>query len=107
MENAKDVMVGVLGASGAFAGLLLVFSGFIFAQAASFPSEIDNKVTKKYIKAGRLAIYPFLGFLATTLLSLIWLLHPAPSIYFICVSLFIALVVGTGIYGTVMSYRYL
>ena len=106
-ENTKDVMIGILGASGAFAGLLLVFSGFIFAQAASFPSNTDDEVIRRYTTAARLAIFPFLGFLITTLLSLLWLIHPFGVIYVVCVTLFIILVVGTGGYGTVMSYRYL
>jgi len=62
MENAKDVMLGILGASGAFAGLLLVFSGFIFAQAASFPSTTPNSVIGKYTRAAKIAIVPFWGF---------------------------------------------
>jgi hypothetical protein len=107
MENAKDVMLGVLGASGAFAGLLLVFTGFIFAQAASFPSQTDDSIIGKYTKAGRLALIPFWGFLVTTILSVIWLIFPAPSMYYVSVCLFIGLVVGTGVYGTVMSLRYL
>jgi hypothetical protein len=69
MPEAKDVIIGILGASGALAGLLLVFGGFIFAQAASFPSSTDDKITARYTKAARLAIFPFWGFLTTTLLS--------------------------------------
>jgi hypothetical protein len=107
MPEPKDVVIGILGASGALAGLLLVFGGFIFAQAASFPSSTDDKIIARYTKAGRLAIIPFWGFLITTLLSLAWLLHPNGCIFFCCVALFVLLVIGTGIYGTVMSYKYL
>ena len=56
MENAKDIMVGILGASGTFGALLLVYSGFIFAQAASFPTTTADKLLKKYTRAGRLAL---------------------------------------------------
>ena len=108
MPDPKDVILGILGASGALAGLLLVFSGFIFAQAASFPAaDTDDRVIAKYTKAGRLAIFPFLGFLLTTLLSLAWLICPHPYTYVSCVVLFVILVIGTGVYGTLMSYRYL
>ena len=107
MGERKDVILGILGASGALAGLLLVFGGFIFAQAASFPSSTDDQIIDKYTKAGRLAIFPFWGFLITMLLSMGWLLHPSQCVYAVCVSLFIILVIGTGVYGTVMSYRYL
>src|SRR6185437_15936323 len=107
MVERKDVILGILGASGAFSALLLVFSGLIFTQAASFPSETDNKTINKVRRAARLSVYPFWGFLVTTLLSLSWLLRQSNLIYVICVSLFVVLIVGTGIYGTITSYRYL
>jgi hypothetical protein len=107
VPEPKDVIIGILGASGALAGLLLVFSGFIFAQAASFPAEISNKYSAKYTKAGRLALYPFLGFLVTTVGSICWLLFPNPCLFVVCIALFLLLVVWTGVYGAVMSYRYL
>ena len=107
MPDPKDVIIGILGASGALAGLLLVFSGFVFSQAASFPDTTPDAVIKKYTKAGRLALLPFLGSLVTTLLALAWLLHPVGCIFWPCVGLFAVLVLGIGIYGTVVSYRYL
>ena len=108
MPEPKDVILGILGASGALAGLLLVFSGFIFAQAASFPAaDTDDKSIAKYTSAARLAIFPFLGFLGTTLLSIVWLIFPQPYLYASCIILFVVLVIGTGVYGTLMSYRYL
>ena len=107
MVERKDVILGILGASVALAGLILVFGGFIFAQAASFPSTTDDKIIKRYTTAGRLALLPFWTSLVTTLLSMLWLLHQSPCIYGASVFLFIVLVVGTGVYGTVVSYRYL
>ena len=107
MIEQKDVVIGILGASGALAGLILVFGGFIFSQAASFPSSTDDQLIGRYIKAGRWAIYPFLGFLATTLLSLGWMLHQSECVYVFCIALFSILVIGTGVYGTLMFYKYL
>jgi hypothetical protein len=107
MPEAKDILIGILGASGALAGLLLVFGGFIFAQAASFPASTADKITERYTKAGKLAILPFWGFLITTLTSVFWLLFPSHCLLIFTVILFCLLVIGTGIYGTVMSYRYL
>jgi hypothetical protein len=107
MSDPKDVVLGIMGASGALAGLLLVFSGFIFSQAASFPSTTSNTVTAKYVRAGRLGLYPFLGFLITTLLSVMWLLWPNHCVLVFCVGLFSVLVIWTGVYGMLMSYRYL
>ena len=107
MVEHKDVVIGILGASGALAGLILVFGGFIFSQAASFPPSTDDKVIEKYTKAGRWAIYPFWGFLVTTLLSILWMLCQSNRVYVLCVGLFLLLVIGTGIYGTIMFYKYL
>ena len=107
MPEAKDVVIGILGASGALAGLLLVFGGLIFAQAASFPASTDDKITERYTRAGKLAVLPFWGFLATTLMSVLWLIFPNHCLFLLTVIVFCLLVVGTGIYGTVMSLRYL
>ena len=107
MVEHKDVVIGILGASGALAGLILVFGGFIFSQAASFPPTTADEVIEKYTKAGRWAIYPFWGFLITTLLSVWWMLRQSECVYAVCVGLFILLVIGTGLYGTTMFYKYL
>jgi hypothetical protein len=107
MIDHKDVILGILGASSAFAGLLLVFSGLTFTQAASFPSDTDNKTINRVRSAARFAIYPFWGFLIVTLLSLSWMLRQSECLYAICMILFIILVLGTGVYGTIVSYRYL
>src|SRR5690348_12866779 len=104
MADPKDVILGILGASGALAGLLLVFSGFIFAQAASFPATTDDTLLARYAKAGRLGIFPFLGFLITTLLCIAWLLRPNTFVYVLCIVMFVLLVVGTGVYGLLAAY---
>ena len=108
MPEPKDVIIGILGASGALAGLLLIFGGFVFSQAASFPAETtDNKIIRRYTTAAKLVVWPFLGLLLDTILAVIWLLRPSVCMFWICVSLFLLLVVGTGVYGAVASFRYL
>jgi hypothetical protein len=107
MVEHKDLILGVLGASSAFAGLLLVFSGLTFTQAASFPSETDNVIINRVRSAARFAIYPFWGFLIVTLLSVSWMLHQSQCLYATCLILFIILVLGTGVYGTIVSFHYL
>jgi hypothetical protein len=107
MVEHKDVVIGILGASGALAGLILVFGGFIFSQAASFPASTDDQIIRRYTQAGRWAIYPLWGFLITTLLSIGWMLCQSELVYALCVGLFSLLVMGTGVYGTIMFYRYL
>lgn len=94
MVELKDVVLGILGASGALAGLLLVCGGFIFSQAASFPSNRDDQIIRNYTKLLKLAIYPFWGLLTTPLLSIAWLLHQSICIYAACVTLFVILVIG-------------
>lgn len=108
MAEPKDIIMSILGAAVGLAGLLLVFSGFIFAQAASFPTETPDRITSKYIMAARIAIYlPFLGFLLNTILCLAWMLCPSQSVYVVCIALFMILVIGTGAYGVVTARRYL
>ncbi len=107
MPEHKDVVTTVLGASVGLAGLLLVFSGFIFSQAASFPSEISNEITNRYTKVAKWAVYPFIGFLLLTILLVGWMIWPNELLYIICISLFLVLIVGTGIYGIVVTHWYL
>ncbi len=107
MPEAKDVILGVLGASTALAGLLLVFGGFLFAQAASFPSDTDDQITTKFNKVGRLSVWPFVSFLIVTLLCLAWLIHPLQCVYWVGVVLFTLSIVATAVYGLLAYYRYL
>ena len=110
MAEPKDVMLGILGASGALAGLLLVFAGFVLGprEPPSFPEDsTPNSVIEQYKKAGRLAVWPFWGALISTLLSLAWLLFSGVVVYWLCIGLFVSVVIGTGIYGTLSAYRYL
>jgi hypothetical protein len=105
LPEAKDVIIGIFGASGALAGLLLIFSGFLFGEAASLPRTTDDAILDKLKRSARIAIAPFCGFLVTTLLSIIWMIHPNPSVYWINTVLFLMLVTATGIYGVWASYR--
>jgi len=76
-EYAKDVMLGVLGASVALGGLLLVFCGFVFAQAASFPpATTDDSKIESYKRAGRLGLWPFVGSLVNAVAAVAWLVWP-------------------------------
>jgi hypothetical protein len=107
LPEPKDVMLGILGASSALAGLLLVFGGFLFAQAASFPSDTDERITGKFEKVGRLSVWTFLAFLIICVLCTVWLLHPQELIYWISAWMFLISVMATGVYGLLAYYRYL
>lgn len=90
MPEPKDAIIAILGASGTLAGLLLVFSGYI-AEAAS-------EANRSYARAAEIALYPFWGFLVTTLTSLGWLVFPQYHFLYLATTvLFCLLVVGTGI----------
>ena len=105
LPEAKDVVIGIMGASGAMAGLLLIFSGFLFAELASLPKTTDDAILEKLKRAARIGIITFCGFLLTTLLSLAWLIHPSPCLYWANTFVFAGLVVATGIYGVWASNR--
>jgi hypothetical protein len=107
-EYAKDVMLGILGASVGLAGLLLIFSGYVFAQAAAFPpATTDDKIINRFRNAGRFGLWPFLLALADSVLSTIWLVHPECHTYFGSVAVFFLLLLGTAAYGTVLLRFYL
>ena len=107
-EFAKDVVIAVLGASVGLAGLLLVFSGFVFAQADGFPkATTDDAIINKYRTVGRFGLAPFLLSLLISALAVIWFLHPSPCLYYASVFGFIALLLGSALYGTVVLGFYL
>jgi hypothetical protein len=108
MPEPKDAVIGILGASVALAGLLLVFSGLLFTQAAAFPRDTtDDATIDRFRRAARLACWPFLLWLVTAGMSLAWLLYPAPVEYAVtCVSFFILLVV-TAAYGFWTAWKLL
>src|SRR5438132_152181 len=107
-EIAKDVMVAVLGAAVGLAGLLLIFSGFLFTQAASFPSaSTSDEVIDKYRNAVRWGLLPFLIALAVAALSFAWMICPGPVIYWLTIVAFGLLIVSSAIYGSIMLLGYL
>jgi hypothetical protein len=107
-ENSKDAIIAVFGASVALAGLLLVFVGFVFASAASFPAETtDDKLIGRYERAGKLGIIPFILSLADAALSLGWLLHQDCRLYAGAVWGFFLLLALTAMYGVWLIVFYL
>jgi hypothetical protein len=107
-EYAKDVVTAVLGASVGLAGLLLVFSGFVFAQADGFPkATTDDAIIDKYRNVGRFGLIPFLLALLVSALTVIWFLHPSCCLYYAAVIGFIVLLVASALYGTIVLGFYL
>jgi hypothetical protein len=107
-EYAKDVMLALLGASVGLAGLLLAVSGFVFAQAGSFPPETtDDETIERYQRAGKIGLVPFGLSLAEAGLCLAWLLHSSAVLYHLGVAGFFLLLILTAAYGFVLLLRYL
>ncbi len=108
MDIAKDAAIAILGASVALGGLLLIFCGFLFAQAASFPKDTTpDELIDRYRRAGRYGIYPFAFSLLIAGLSLAQLLWPSHCLFVICCTTFFALLLWTALYGALVSWRYL
>ena len=106
-DYAKDVMLGTLGASVGLAGLLLIFSGYVFAQATAFPpATTEDKIINRFRNAGRFGLWPFLLALTDSILSMIWLLHPENHVYIISIAIFFLLLIGTAVYGAVLLKFY-
>jgi len=104
----KDIVTAILGSSVALAGLLLVFSGFLFTQAASFPpATTDDKIIDKYRNAGRFGIWPFLLSIFTAILAMLWLLWCVSPLYWTSVACFFLLLVFTAVYGAIVLRSYL
>jgi hypothetical protein len=107
-EYAKDVMLAALGASVGLAGLLLIFSGFLFAQADSFPkATTDDAIIDKYRNAGRFAVIPFLLSIVVASLSVAWVVCPCPRVYWATIFGLCALLLVSAGYGGFILIKYL
>jgi hypothetical protein len=99
--DPKDVIIAVVGSSVAISGLLLIFCGFLFAQAASFPSSTSDGLIDKFRRAARFGLIPLLGALLDAGFAFRWMLSPDPAIYQVAAFGFVTLLVVTGVYGAV------
>jgi Na+(H+)/acetate symporter ActP len=106
-DITKDVVIALLGSSVSFAGLLLIFSGFLFAQASSFPATTNDELIDRYRNAGRWGLLPFLMALAVTALAFVWMVHPSPCFYRATLVGFAFLIATSAFYGAFMLIGYL
>lgn len=107
MPEHKDVILAILASAVGLAGLLLVFSGFVLSQAAGFPNTVDNAITRRFERAAKFGVLPFLLALVVSFLSFYWLLHPGPTLYCSAVYGFLVLLASTGLYGAILFWKYL
>jgi hypothetical protein len=73
----KDVIITVLGASGALAGLVLVFLGIVVTTYQGYPGNVPGDITAGFRQDSVLTLVPFALGIACVCLSTIWLLLPA------------------------------
>lgn len=107
MDSSKDIILAVLGGSVSLAGLLLIFAGFLFSQAAGFDSNTSDTLINKYRRAAQIGVIPFLLCLGLAGVSIYWLRFPGGELLSICFYGFIALLVITAIYGALSILFYL
>lgn len=100
-------MQAVLSGSVSIAGLLLIFSGFLFSQATSFPSSTPDETIAKYRRAARFGVLPFAVSMLVGIISLMWLVNGGDAAYqFSIVGFFVALIL-TVLYGSATIVLYL
>jgi hypothetical protein len=108
LPEQKDIVSAVIGASSSLAGLLLVFCGFLFAQASSFPpATTDDAVIEKYRNTARAGLWPFLISLAIAAIGAAWMLWPSKWSFAISVGMFFVLLGWTGVYAMIAVRKYL
>jgi hypothetical protein len=104
----KEIMIAVLGGSASIAGLLLVFCGFLFAQASMLPATITPTATiRKFKRFGRLGVAPFTLAILVTGTSFWWLLCQCNLVYLVTLWAFGLLLLATAIYGAVTILGFL
>lgn len=107
-EYAKDVVIAILGSSVGLAGLLLVFSGFVFAQADGFPKETtDDAIINRYRRVGRAGLIPFLISLSLAAVNVVWFMCPTETLYRLSVYGFLFLLLSAAGYAIAVLGFYL
>jgi hypothetical protein len=74
MGAHEDVIITVLGAAAALAGLVLVFLGIVVTTYQSYPGDTPSDVTSGFRQDAILTLVPFTLGVACVSLSTIWLL---------------------------------
>jgi hypothetical protein len=77
LVERKDVVLAVLGASGGFAGLVLVFLGLLIASFESYGGDTTPGVEARYRWATAIVLAAFVANVAGVVLAMSWLLLPS------------------------------
>jgi len=59
VTDFSGAVFAIVGAAVSLGGLLLVFSGFLYSRAASFPSTTDDRITDRFRRVASLGLIPF------------------------------------------------
>jgi hypothetical protein len=98
--DPKDVMLAILSASAALAGLVLVFSGFLVSQYMALnPETTEQKRINKLRRFAKCGVLPFVCSIVSGVFSFMWLIHPGQTYYDYAIYTFETLGVVTAIYG--------
>src|SRR6266853_4852433 len=100
----KDTVIAYLGASVALAGLLLVFSGYVYSHSESFNVAARKKKYQWIAKAG---LIPFAIALLAAWISVNWLENQFPERYHLALILFKMSLISTLLYGIISMIFYL
>jgi hypothetical protein len=98
-SDLEPLIAGILGGAVSLAGLLLVFSGFLFARAASFSVNVDNAIPDRFKLAGKIALLPFAMALVLTISSMLYWLYPSQNVAYAIMAGFAVLLLVAGAYG--------
>lgn len=101
MDQSRDTVIAVLGASVSLAGLLLVFIGFVYARAESF----ETKRGDAYRRAAKLGLVPFLTSLGCAWFCVEWLTG-CQGAFGPVVMTFRAALIATAAYGAIALLLY-
>ncbi len=100
--DLKDAMVAVLGGGIALGGLLLIFVGFLFGQAAVLQSAANPapvETTRKYRKAAVWGLVPFATAVLVAVAATMYWFYPCDGLARVVLIAFIACSLGSIGYG--------
>lgn len=102
----KDVVIAMLGAAAALAGLVLVFLGIVIATIQSFPPDTPPTVLTPYRMSTAFILGTFFISLASVCFSLIWLVvGSGETLYHACLGAFLFQLVVLAIVSGVVAWQ--
>jgi uncharacterized membrane protein len=104
----KDIVIAMLGASAALAGLVLVFLGLVVVAYQAFPGDTPDAVRKRRRSSVPMVLIVFALSLASVGLSLAWLAVPGGHLlYTVNLWLFVAELLGILVIAVAATTRVL